>query len=141
MILQIQQSITAQREDILCRACHNLASELKLIEPTAFALFFQHGQMPEIYNLVSASLNRHFITNTISFACTGDTLITWNNPARVAIDLEFETGNIFVFFRLVVGSKEPSVELHHISFMDSSGDPEKNTKLLQSTLLGVTKVS
>ena len=134
MILKTEQPIMVQREEILCDAARNLASELKLIEPTTYALFFQYGQMPEVYNLVTATLIRHFLPGKMNFACTGDTLITWNNTVRVALDLEFENCGIFAFFRLILGGTEPSVELHHISFLDSSDDPGMNTQMLHLAL-------
>ena len=134
MIFQTDECITVRREQILCDACSCLASELRQIEPGDFFSFFQLGQVPAVHDDVTATIDRHFGNNTMGFACTGEAEISWNKPSAVAIDLEFVFEGIFAFFRLFLSADNSAVELHHISFQDSSGDPDSNTVKLEKAI-------
>ncbi len=134
MIFQADKCITVQREQILRDACLCLVSELKQIGPEEFSVFFQLGQMPDVHDMVTTTLDRFYRNNTMGFACTGDTAISWNKPSMVAIDLEFVSEGIFAFFRLFLSANEPTAELHHISFQESAGDPDINTEQLAKAI-------
>ena len=127
-------STTRDREEILLDACSGLANELLLIEPIAYCLFFQLGQMPQVFDQVSQMVERNFRAGTMHFSCTGDTLIDWKCNSTVAIDLEFVSDDIFAFFRLVLGGKQPIVDLHDVSFPNGERSPAENSGLLRDAL-------
>ena len=125
---------TRDREEIIRGACSSLSKELYLIEPIAYCLFFQLGQMPQVFDQVNQMVERNFRVGTMHFSCTGDTLIDWECNSTVAIDLEFTSEEIFAFFRLVLGGKQPVVDLHHIAFPNGERTPEENNVLLRDAL-------
>ena len=126
--------IANSREAILATACSNLARDLREIDPADYYLFFRYGELPDIYDRVNAMLDRHFANGTFSFACTGDANINWDEIPAAAIDLEFFSKGIFVYFRLFVTDDQPRVEIHHIVFQESAGNPSENTSSLEQTL-------
>ncbi|MBO6814735.1 MAG: hypothetical protein JJ891_07730 [Rhizobiaceae bacterium] len=134
MMASTQLAITAHRENVLYDACEELAVDLMSIDPALFSSFFQYGEARFVYDNVNKLLDKHFCTGSLSFACTGDTLVSWNEPPVVAVDLEFVRDGIFAFFRLVLTGKTPVVELHHITFQESRGDPEENTAELEKSI-------
>ncbi len=129
-----QISVTRQRELALREACHDLSNDLRKIEPASYFLFFELGELPAVYEQVNLYLDQHFPKGKLAFACTGQTSIGWTESPQVAVDLEFSGEDILAFFRLVIGSKEHDVELHHISFQQSVGDPHHNTIALSKAL-------
>ena len=134
MTNQQQKSIIVQREEILCVVFPAPVKELRLIAPVLFENFFRFGQLSGVYDQVTQTLDHFFIKNSMNFACTGDSSISWSNPATVALDLEFMFLGIFVFFRLSFGYEKVAIELHHISFESSSGDPDENTVQLAKAI-------
>ena len=129
-----QFRIVEQRELVLANACADLVKELKLIEPTTYALFFNTGNMSAIYQTITGIIENHFASGTMNFACTGECIIPWEETPVVSIDLEFEKDEIFAFFRLFFGNKGTAVNLHHVSFGEQSGSPEENTRMLEKRL-------
>ncbi len=126
-----QLRIVEQRELVIATACSNLATELRSLEPTTYALFFNTGNMSAIYEAITEMIGRHFAPGTMNFSCTGECIVNWDEPPVISIDLEFEKGDIFAFFRLFFGSRGTAASLHHISFGENAGDPETNTRLLE----------
>lgn len=136
MLIPANLNTTQQRECALNNACLEMAADLQRIDPTVYLMFLEFGQMPEICFEINNIVDRHFGAGAMSFACTGEGVISWSGECRVGIDLEFLTEHLFAFFRLFIGSEPPRVELHHISFNDSSGDPANNTRKLIHELEG-----
>ncbi len=129
----------SERERLLRDACRKLAEDLKLIEPTCYDNFLHLGQLLGVYDQVMATLDNHFLNNTMNFSCTGDSSISWSGPATIYLDLEFNHAGIFAFFRLKLGSGDTNVELHHISFEETSDDPKMNTWRLAEAISQVRR--
>ena len=55
-----QLRIVEQRELIIATACGNLATELRSLDPTTYALFFNTGNMSAIYEAITEMIERHF---------------------------------------------------------------------------------
>ena len=134
MLASNQLAITANRENILYDGCEELANDLKQIDPTLYASFFQYGEARFVYEAVNSILDKHFIKGAMTFACTGDALIPWGESPVIAIDMEFVSDGIFAFFRIILTKNNPIVELHHIVFHESAGDPEANTEQLRKSI-------
>ena len=64
----------------------------------------------------------------------GEADIAWNEVPSAAIDLEFFSQGIFVYFRLFMAGNQSRVEIHHIIFHESAGNPTENTTSLKQTL-------
>jgi len=134
MMASTQVKITAHRENILYDACEAMAHDFMSIDPSSFASYFHRGDTPAVYEQVNNVIDKHFKRGSVTFACTGDSLTPWNEAPVVAIDLEFISNSIFAFFRMILTGKEPVVELHHITFHESTGNPETNSTELKRAL-------
>ena len=124
----------SQREKVLKDACGALGNDLRSIDPTFFDVFLRLGQLPGVYDEVMAILERHFRRDAMNFACTGDSIVGWDRPPVIALDFEFMYEGIFAFFRLFIKDDGSDIELHHISFDNSSGAPEQNTAKLHEAI-------
>ena len=116
MSMVTKTDVTAQREAIIAMACGKLAAELRLIDPFRFAVFFNLGKMPSVYDEINQIVWRNFRDGALSFTCTGDTLICWSKQPAVALDFEFSHAGVLAFFRLILVGRQPAVELHHVAF-------------------------
>ncbi|MEM7069149.1 MAG: hypothetical protein AAF478_09715 [Pseudomonadota bacterium] len=129
-----QISVVQQRENIIASACKQLAEDLKSIPPLAYAFFFNIGDMPVVFEQINTLIEQRFKGGTMSFPCTGECELNWEQLPIVSIDLEFADPEVSVFFRLSFADNGLAVNLHHISFPESAGDPALNTSLLEKHL-------
>ena len=132
-------STIQQREAILFASCQNLFISLKTIEPAAIHMFLNFGYLPGVYDEIMLMLESQFKGHVMNFACTGSSLIEWNKEPAVALDFEFLHNGIFAFFRLFIDGADERIEIHHISFDRAGNSPEKNTKLLRTSIFEVKK--
>lgn len=138
-MLPTNSCITRSREEILADACLRLEEDLRDIEPMEYYLFLMFGELPSVYERVNDIIGCHFTDGTMGFACTGEANIGWRENPLAAIDLEFSSHDIFVYFRLFIAGNQTGVEIHHIVFYESEGDPSENTEALKSALLAASK--
>lgn len=127
-------SVVEQREQIIASACAALAKDLRKVDPSTYVLFFQTTNMPDVFEWINDTVDRHFPSGAMAFACTGDCMTAWDEPPVSAIDVEFEVPEVSAFFRLYFAAKGAAVELHHIAFDDPSDDPSSNTQRLAHCL-------
>lgn len=126
--------ITQARETALANACKCLAKNLRDIDPINFYLFFEFGEMTIIYDQITKLIDSHFTLGVMNFTCSGEAILKWNKKPHVAIDLEFFSDGIFVFFRLFIAPGPLRVEIHNIVFQESSSNPHTNTIALEDIL-------
>ena len=119
-----------QREQVIAMACTDLANDLRQIDPLTYVLFFNTTNMPEVFDRISGIFEKHFPSNKMFFACTGECYGGWAQKPMVAFDIEFDVPELFVFFRLFIAEKEIAVELHHITFHDTGCGSTANTNQL-----------
>ena len=134
MIANCIESTVKSRELIILDAFRIIESELRLIDPVCFAIFLTFGQMSSVFDQVVEIVDRHFCKGSMNFACTGDVAISWKRHPIVVLDFEFSHSDICAFFRLIMGCGEPQIELHHISFQNSTNDTDGNSRLLVESL-------
>lgn len=132
-------TVISQRENLLRAACRSLAKELKLVDPACYDNFLHFGNLQGVYDHVMATLDHHFKNNAMNFSCTGDSSISWSGSSTIFLDLEFSYSGIFAFFRLELGGGDSNVELHHISFEETSDDPKSNTRRLAEAISQVRR--
>ena len=129
-----QKSITEAREAVLANACGKLIKNLRGLDPVHYYLFFEFGEMAAIYDQVTKIIDNYFAIGTMNFACTGEAILRWNRKPHIAVDLEFFSNGIFIFFRLYLTTTHPRVEIHNILFQESANHPQANTIALEDTL-------
>jgi hypothetical protein len=125
---------TQARETALAKACNNLAKSLRDIDPVNYYLFFEFGEMTIIYDQITKLIDSHFTLGVMNFTCTGEAILKWNRKPHVAIDLEFFSDSVFVFFRLFIAPGPLRVEIHNIVFQESASNPQTNTLALEKIL-------
>jgi hypothetical protein len=121
---------TFERERALGHGIRELASELRLVEPTDYVAFVRAERFANIANLVASSAELFFKPGTISFGHAGEVDLKWGEPPSVVLDMEFRHLRVSVYFRLVLEALRAGVEITYVSFEGASDVPDENTRHL-----------
>lgn len=121
---------TLQREKALADGLRDVAAELRLIDATDLIAFLRTEQFANIAQLVNSSSELYFKPNTLSFGRSGDVHLKWGEAPAIGLDMEFHHRGVAVYFRLVLQALQAGVDIHYISFCESSAAPEENTARL-----------
>ncbi len=121
---------TIEREKALGYGVRELASELRLIEPTDYVTFVRSERFANIENLVASSAELFFKPGTIFFGHSGEVDLKWGEPPAVVLDMEFRHQRVNVYFRLLLEAKQAGVEITYVNFEGASDVPDENTRRL-----------
>jgi hypothetical protein len=121
---------TLEREKALGHGIRELASELRLVEPTDYVAFVRGERFANIANLVASSAELFFKPGTIVFGHSGEVDLRWGEPPSVVLDMEFRHLCVNVYFRLVLEATLAGVEITYVSFEGASDVPDDNTRRL-----------
>jgi hypothetical protein len=124
------RSYTQERERALADGIREVASELRLVDPADFVAFIRTGQFGNINNLVSSSAELYFKPETLKFGLSGEIDLNWGSTPTVSLDMEFHYMQVNIYFRLLLEALHAGIEIDYITFDDSSGDPDENTRRL-----------
>jgi hypothetical protein len=121
---------TLDREVAIAHGIRELASELRLVEPTDYVAFVHGEQFGNIANIVSSAAELFFKPGTIFFGHSGDVDLKWGEPPSVMLDMEFRHASVNVYFRLILEALQAGVEVTYVNFEGASDVPDDNTRRL-----------
>lgn len=116
-----------EREKALADGLREVASELRMVEPTDFIAYIKTEQFGNLRNLVNSSTEMFFKPGTISFGLSGEVDLEWSTSPCISLDMEFHHLGVSAYFRLVLWSLQAGVEINYVSFKNSSPEPDENT--------------
>lgn len=119
-----------EREKALGHGIRELASELRLIEPTDYVTFVRSERFANIANLVASSAELFFKPGTIFFGHSGEVDLKWGEPPSVVLDMEFRHQRVNVYFRLLLEAQQAGVEITYVNIEEASEAPDENTRRL-----------
>jgi hypothetical protein len=108
-------------ERILADAIVDVATELRLADPTEFALMIRGEQEANIADIVNSSSELFFKTGALRYGLAAKFDLRWESTPIVRLDMEFRHEAVTVFFRLTIGAARAGVEIIDV-FIDD-GDP------------------
>jgi hypothetical protein len=112
----------AEHERVLADAIVDVASELRLADPTEFILLVRGEQEANISDLVNSSSELFFKKGSLRYALSADCALGWGSTPSVSLDMEFRHGSVTAFFRLILGGQRAAVEILDIFSEDVDGD-------------------
>jgi len=119
-----------EREKALGHGIRELASELRMVEPSDYVAFVRAERFANIANLVASSAELFFKPGTICFGHSGEVDLRWGEPPAVVLDMEFRHLHVNIYFRLVLEEQQAGVEITFLSFEGASDAPDDNTRRL-----------
>ena len=81
----------------------DVATELRLADPTELFLMIRGDQAANIADLVNSSSELFFKSGALKYALSAGCELRWESAPTVRLDLEFRHATVTVFFRLTIG--------------------------------------
>ncbi len=127
-------SFTNQRERIVAEAISPVASELRLLDAADLISLLRFELYGNLSDLVSSAAELYFHPGTIVFGAGGDYRLEWGGPPEVVLDLEIKPRGITIYSQLTLTEEHAAIDIKHIAFHETSGDPDSNTRILEERL-------
>jgi hypothetical protein len=127
-------SYTNQRERIVAEAISPVASELRLLDAADLISLLRFELYGNLSDLVSSAAELYFHPGTVVFGAGGDYRLEWGGPPEIVLDLEIKPRGITIYSQLTLTNEQAGLDIKHIAFHDSSGDPDTNTRMLEERL-------
>ena len=105
-------SYTTQRERIVAEAISPVASEMRLLDAADLISLLRFELYGNIADLISSAAELYFHPGTVNFGSGGEYRLEWGGPPEIVLDLE----------------------INHIAFHETAGDPDANTRMLEQRL-------
>lgn len=103
-------------ERVLADALVEVATELRLADPTEFILMIRGDQAANITDLVNSSSELFFKSGALKYALAAACELRWDSTPTVRLDMEFRHAEVTVFFRLSIGRARAAVEVLDVFF-------------------------
>lgn len=103
-------------ERVLADAMVDVATELRLADPTEFILMIRGDQAANIADLVNSSSELFFKAGALKYALSARCELRWESTPIVRLDMEFRHASVTVFFRLTIGRVRAAVEILDVFF-------------------------
>jgi len=127
-------SYTNQRERIVAEAISPVASELRLLDAADLISLLRFELYGNLSDLVSSAAELYFHPGTVVFGAGGDYRLEWGGPPEIVLDLEIKPRGITIYSQLTLTNETAGLDIKHIAFHETSGDPDANTRMLEERL-------
>jgi hypothetical protein len=126
--------LLARREALLADTVKGFASELQIIDPSDLVAYLRLERFANLNDLIQSSMEMYFKPGRFRFGYGGECFVTWSEPAKVSLDMEFVDADVSVQFRLLLGDRMCGVSVDQIRFNDGTANAEANTLRLEAAL-------
>ncbi|KPF42068.1 hypothetical protein ACSV9I_04960 [Rhizobium sp. G187] len=127
-------SYTDQRERIVAEAISPVASELRLLDAADLISLLRFELNGNLSDLVSSAAELYFHPGTVVFGAGGEYRLEWGGPPEIILDIEIKPRDITIYAQLVLTDAHAAIDIKHIAFHKSAGDPDANTRMLTERL-------
>jgi hypothetical protein len=112
----------------------DVAAELRMMNVADYISFIHLEQFNNIRDIVNSSMELYFKHGTLSYGCTADYDLEWDQPPSILLDLEFRHQEVTVHFNLTLQAAHASVEISEISFATGSHGEAADTRRLVAAI-------
>ncbi len=126
----------AEHERVIADAIVDVATELRLSDPTEFILLVRGEQEANIADLVNSSSELFFKKGSLRYALAADCVLSWGSTPSVTLDMEFRHDRVTAFFRLTLAGHRARVELLEVLNEDDEGTYDNPAERLRNALAG-----
>jgi hypothetical protein len=129
LIAEPQEIDLAEHERVLADAIVDVATELRLSDPTEFIMLVRGEQAANISDLVNSSSELFFKKGALRYGLCADCALGWGSTPSVSLDMEFRQNGVTAFFRLTIGGLRASVEVLEVLIDDEASCGDKAERL------------
>jgi hypothetical protein len=108
---ELTETRRRRREETIATAMVDVASELRLTDPSELILMIRGEQAANIADLVNSSGELFFRGGALRYALSAGCDVQWDTTPIVRLDMEFRYAAVSAFFRLMIGRKRAAVDV------------------------------
>jgi hypothetical protein len=123
-------------EQIIANAMVEVATELRLADPSELILMIRSEQAANIADLVNSSSELFFKSGTLRYALSAGCDVQWDSTPIIRLDMEFRHAAVSAFFRLMIGRKRAAVDVVEVLFDDDDLDADAMDQRLAAAIAG-----
>ena len=124
------------QEQIIANAMVEVATELRLADPSELILMIRSEQAANIADLVNSSSELFFKSGTLRYALSAGCDVQWDSTPIIRLDMEFRYAAVSAFFRLMIGRKRAAVDVVEVLFDDDNLDGAAKDERLSAAIAG-----
>jgi hypothetical protein len=124
----------AEHERVLADAIVDVATELRLADPTEFILLVCGEQEANISDLVNSSSELFFKKGALRYALSSDCALGWGSTPSVSLDMEFRHDSVTAFFRLIISANRAAVEVQDVFTEEEEDAGPRSADLLRRAI-------
>ncbi|MGD0564863.1 MAG: hypothetical protein ABSA66_17465 [Roseiarcus sp.] len=123
-------------EEMIANAMVDVATELRLADPSELILMIRGEQAANIADLVNSSSELFFKSGTLRYALSAGCDVQWDSTPIIRLDMEFRYAAVCAFFRLMIGRKRAAVDVVEVLFDDDNLDGAAKDERLSAAIAG-----
>ncbi len=123
-------------ERMIADAMVDVATELRLADPSELILMIRGEQAANIADLVNSSTELFFKSGTLRYALSAGCDVQWDSTPIVRLDMEFRYAAVSAFFRLMIGRKRAAIDVVEVLFDDDNLDGAAKDQRLSAAIAG-----
>jgi len=123
-------------EQIIADAMVDVATELRLADPSELILMIRGEQAANIADLINSSSELFFKNGTLRYALSAGCDVQWDSTPIIRLDMEFRYAAVCAFFRLMIGRKRAAVDVVEVLFDDDNLDGAAKDERLSAAIAG-----
>ncbi len=123
-------------EQMIADAMVDVATELRLADPSELILMIRGEQAANIADLVNSSSELFFKSGTLRYALSAGCDVQWDSTPTIRLDMEFRYAAVSAFFRLMIGRKRAGVDVVEVLFDDDGLDGAAQDQRLSAAIAG-----
>jgi len=124
---ELTESRGGRRDEIIASAMVDVATELRLTDPSELIHLIRGEQAANIADLVNSSGELFFRSGALRYALTSGCDVQWDTTPVVRLDMEFHYDAVSAFFKLTIGRKRAGVHVIEV-LVDGEDDLEETIK-------------
>ncbi len=121
-------------EEIIANAMVDVATELRLADPSELILMIRGEQAANIADLVNSSSELFFKNGSLRYALSAGCDVQWDSTPTIRLDMEFRYAAVSAFFRLMIGRKRAGVDVVEVLFDDVDLDEAAQDQRLSAAI-------
>lgn len=123
-------------EEMIANAMVDVATELRLADPSELILMIRNEQAANLADLVNSSSELFFKSGTLRYALSAECEVHWDSTPIIRLDMEFRHAAVCAFFSLMIGRKRAAIDVVEILFDDDTLDGEAKDERLSAAIAG-----
>ena len=141
MSFQTEAMDYSAHERILADAMVDVATELRLADPGEFISMIRSDHAANLADLVNSSSELFFKSGCLKYALSAGCDLRWNSTPTVALDMEFRTRAVTVFFRLTIGRARAGVEVLDVMFEEEASSAPRDRQARLSAAIADARLT